>query len=228
MPESLNGKDYQKFLKKNSNPDYINKDDCQIEKLENYKNLAIIYSDEITKKIHQGDWQLTNLSVKRKSSEYSNEELPHAIIFMELNHDYEDLMNIHSDELDLILHENYKTIQELSIYFLNQIKDEVTAYVYRKRILFAIYIILLLIVLQLIFRISSIINQVTSITRKILFEDISVTFQKSCSISKNYFTQLIDIFHPNNERSYAIFIKLFLLTTIIIFTLFNVPELIFG
>ncbi len=225
LPESLNGKDYQKFLKTNSNPDYINKDDCQIEKLENNKNLAIIYSNEITKKIHQGDWQLTNLSVKRKSSEYSSEELPHTIIFMELNHDYEDLMNIHSDELDPILHENYQTIQELSIYFLNQIKNEVAAYTYRKRILFTISIVLLLIVLQLFFRISSIISQVTSRTRMILFEDISVNFSKLCSIVKKYLTQVIDIFHPSNKRLYAIFIKLLLLATIISFTLFTIPQI---
>ena len=216
LPESLKPEDYNKFLA-NNNPNNRNTNDCKIETLEANDNLALVYSDEISRKIDQVDWELTDLHIREKPGKYLDEGLPKTIIFMELDKDYEHIMNIYIDELDPFLHKNIETKQNLAIDFLEKIDDIVREYRNKNRRRLIIFIVLLLIVLQIFFRISP--------------KSIKKVFSKKNKILKNtdiylkfLFSKTIYFFRPNNDKIISLVLKLCILAVIVILILYNIPK----
>lgn len=217
LPGSLKPEDYNKFLA-NNNPNDRNTNDCKIETLEKNNNLVLVYSDEISRKINRGDWQLTDLPIKEKPGKHLDKGLPKTIIFMKLDKDkdYEDLMNIQVDELDSFLHKSIETKQDLAIDFLNQIDNTVKSYRNKKRMGLIILFVLLLIILQIFFRISP-----KSIKK--LFSRKNNFFRYTKRHLHNFLFKTIKLFHYNNDKIIPLFLKVFILVVIIILILSNIP-----
>ena len=216
LPESIDQNDFDTF-KDNNYPIWKdkNKNDCKVEELVQSGDLYIVYSNEITKKLHRGDWQLTDSKVKRIYSEFLDEELPQVIIYMNLRDNYEDIMSIHYEELDPILHEEFTSKQELAIDFLQKIEKEVNAYVRRRRIWFVICIIFLIAVLQRIFKTSFVVKNVPLALKDFL--TISVP-----NIHKDINKRV-----KNNHNIFTTFIKFILPFIIIVCALYNIPKIHF-
>ncbi len=227
LPESLKPEDYNKFLA-NNKPKDNNTKDCPTATLERNDNLALVYSDEISRKINRADWELTNTYIKEKPGE----GLPNTIIFMELDKDknldkdkdYEHIMNIQVTELDPFLHKkpfldkNIETKQELAIDFLNKIDNRVREYRTKKRIGFIIFIVLLLIVFQIFFKISP-----KSIEEP--FSRKSEFLRDSKRHLRNFFfKKTTNFFHPNNDKIISLVSKLCILAVILILILYSIPK----